>query len=202
MTAFYCLMTACGLSNQEAADFLGVSLGSIEGWKSGRRNAPDGVFSEMRTLWRSMMSAAQMAAETIEQSGVEETEIGLASDDHEAEHLGLPCVGAHRALLGMIIAMTDVRIAIVPRGSTSTSVDKKLVTEGKVVSVSNCGFVSVPVSEAEKTNPEVKKLVDKVKNNEIAATAPCDSMYLSWTEDDLARLDTAILEAFGPANQA
>ena len=64
--------------------------------------------------------AASQALDVWEAEGQPaEIEIGLASDDHEAQSLGWPCVGAHLAVIRrMWEAMPDVRVSVVPRGST------------------------------------------------------------------------------------
>jgi DNA-binding transcriptional regulator YiaG len=50
MTDFYKLVLRCGLSLQGAASLLGVSYDSVRSWKSGRRNPPAGVTSDLTEL--------------------------------------------------------------------------------------------------------------------------------------------------------
>ncbi|BCI68044.1 hypothetical protein [Acetobacter aceti] len=123
MTAFSCLTAACGLSNREAAEFLKVSLKSVEAWKSpdNKRNAGDGVINELKDLWKSLFNSALEAAQKIDQAEQKHIEVGLASDDYEAQQLGLPCVGAHKAMIGILIALTHADVEVVPRGSTVAS---------------------------------------------------------------------------------
>ena len=45
-------------------------------------------------------------------------ELGLATDDAEARQLGLPCVGAHEALVGLVAARLDRPVKVMPRAST------------------------------------------------------------------------------------
>jgi len=49
-------------------------------------------------------------------------EIGIAVDDIEAQCLGWPCVGTHRAVIRNVVELAPEeikhRIVIVPRGST------------------------------------------------------------------------------------
>jgi len=45
-------------------------------------------------------------------------ELGFAGDDDEARALGWPCVGAHGALLGLIVARAPAQCIVVRRGST------------------------------------------------------------------------------------
>ena len=47
LTEFNKLLTACGLSLQGAATLLKVSYESVRSWKSGRRNCPAGVLSDL-----------------------------------------------------------------------------------------------------------------------------------------------------------
>lgn len=46
----------CGLSQQEAADYLDVSLSTVKSWCSGRRTLPVGVWRELGQLYHDMRS--------------------------------------------------------------------------------------------------------------------------------------------------
>ena len=60
MTTLYnMLREASGLSQQEAADFHGVSLSSVNKWCRGARNAPPGVEAEMCELIRDILETAK-----------------------------------------------------------------------------------------------------------------------------------------------
>jgi len=123
MTLFALLLDRCGLSYREAADFLSMRLDSVKSCAVGRRTAPPGAIAELRALYRQIERAADeavgdMRALIKKRGAPEEIELGIASDDHEAQSLGLPCVGAHAALLGLVAARLDVPVIIVPRGST------------------------------------------------------------------------------------
>lgn len=48
----------------------------------------------------------------------DEIEIGYPADDHEAQSLGWPCVEAWAAMAARVLAASDTRIRLVPRGST------------------------------------------------------------------------------------
>jgi hypothetical protein len=47
-----------------------------------------------------------------------EIEVGYPVDDHEAQTLDFPCIGAWRAAMARAIAETDRAVILVPRGST------------------------------------------------------------------------------------
>lgn len=120
MTPYALLKLRCGLSHQEAAALHGVRLDTVQSWVIGRNQAPAGAIAELRTLYRQIDTTAHEAALRIRRMRPQPdtVELGLASDDHEAHQLGLPCVGAHRALLGLVVARVALPVRIVPRGST------------------------------------------------------------------------------------
>lgn len=125
-TVFALLRQVCGLSYQEAAGLLRARFDSVKSWESGRRRAPDGALAELASLAARIDKAAGEALAQMEELSAshgrpEEIELGLASDDHEAQALGWPCVGAHRAVLVCVVARgmaEGYRFRVVPRGST------------------------------------------------------------------------------------
>lgn len=126
MKSLYALLRErCGLSIREAASFHDVPNDTVVSWSSGRRNAPAGVIAELRELHATIeLAAAHGVAEIqslIRDRAPESIEIGLATDDHEAQQLGFPCVGAHAAALGRIAALIDLPIKIAPRGTTAAT---------------------------------------------------------------------------------
>lgn len=128
MTPFRLILDSSGLSVREAAVWLNVSHNSAESWAAGRRTVPEGVMAEMLDLIDRQGRAAEEALATIlgaaqDQGELPELiELGLASDDHEAQGLGWPTASAHAAVMRRLIeiAPDDVResIVLVPRGST------------------------------------------------------------------------------------
>jgi hypothetical protein len=119
VTLYALLLDRCGLSHREAAALSGVRLDTIKSWSSGRNRAPAGVLAELRTLYAQIERAAVEALGEIERHPeAEMIEIGLAADDHEAQALGWPCVGAQEAMLGLVVARCRRPVRIVPRGST------------------------------------------------------------------------------------
>lgn len=120
MTPFNLLRQLAGLSLQKTADALNVRLDTVKSWDSGRRGSPDGALHELRALIARQERAAAEALALIAKQRPAELELGYAADDHEAQSLGWPCVGAQAAVLGRILAgaPNDVKIHLVPRGST------------------------------------------------------------------------------------
>lgn len=103
----------------------------------GRRTCPDSVIDELLALSIRQDVAAQEAAlviaETAEQQGApEDIELGIATDDHEAQSLGWPCAGAHAAVIRKLIKLlpTDlvVLVKIVPRGATLATAAAEIKT--------------------------------------------------------------------------
>ena len=129
-TIFSLLCSACGLSHREAATLLGVSLDTAKKWSSGGRNPPERVLLELAGLAERIDAAADGALETIDAkveliaTDPDVIELGLAADDAEAQSLGWPCVGAHRAVLAMVVSRgmaEGYTFQIVPRGSTAVT---------------------------------------------------------------------------------
>jgi hypothetical protein len=121
MTLYGLLLQRCGLSHREAAALHGVRLDTVASWSAGRRGAPAGAIAELRALYRQVEAAAARvlaAIDAVEGDAPDMIELGLSADDHEAQALGWPCVGAHAAVLGIVAARTDRQVRIVPRGTT------------------------------------------------------------------------------------
>lgn len=118
MTPFGLLLQISGLSQREAAHFLSASPSSIDKMARGARSCPDGIITEMRSLIERQEVAADEALRLIEDQPPPEIEIGYPADDHEAQSLGWPCVGAWRGMAARIVASVDVPVTLVPRGST------------------------------------------------------------------------------------
>lgn len=121
MTLFPAILAACGLSQREAAELLGVRLDTVKSWSSGRRTVSPGALAELWALADRQETAARQAAQAWESQGrPAAVEIGIAADDHEARSLGWPCVGAHLAVVRRAWELVGDRAAVtvVPRGST------------------------------------------------------------------------------------
>lgn len=62
MSLFAACLRLVGLSQVEAADFLGVRLDTVKSWSSGRRKAPIGAFRELSALYLDQLDAAEAGA--------------------------------------------------------------------------------------------------------------------------------------------
>ncbi|WP_427024878.1 hypothetical protein ACP4J4_02755 [Aureimonas ureilytica] len=122
------LLSDCGLSRRDAASAFGVPPETVDHWRAEDDGVPIAVLDALTRLDRQIdATAEQTLARLAAMPGVERPdviELGVATTDEEARSLGLPCVGAHRALLGRIVVRGTIRghlFAIVPRGSTAAS---------------------------------------------------------------------------------
>lgn len=125
INVFSLLISRCGLSQREAANFLAVSINQIKKWSAGTRSPPPGVAVELRALNEKIENAAsafidQIHALEIVGTAPDVIELGIASDDTEARQppLNWPCVGAQAAAYGIVIARLDRDFRIVARGSS------------------------------------------------------------------------------------
>lgn len=62
MTTFRAALSICGLSQQEAADYIDVRLDTVKSWSSGRGNPPEGVWRTLADLYRRIEDAADFAS--------------------------------------------------------------------------------------------------------------------------------------------
>jgi hypothetical protein len=117
-TAIALIASRCGLSQREAAEFLNVRLDTVKNWCINRRFTPPGAIEQLRGLHaRIERAAAEALAQMSDLGGRPDVvELGLATDDAEAQTLGWPCVGAHAAVLGLVAARTALPVVVVPRG--------------------------------------------------------------------------------------
>lgn len=96
-TIFELLRTTCGLSQVEAAEFLGVSIDNIRSWGIGRRGAPENVLHRLHCLANDVEQAAQIRARKLKRL---KSAIDLDTIKNDS-----PALGAHHAMLGRIIAL-------------------------------------------------------------------------------------------------
>jgi hypothetical protein len=138
-TTFALISDRCGLSHRGSAAFLNVRIDTVKSWSSGRNPAPPWAIDALRKLYARIENAARQAgeqiADVIKKHGVlQEIELGIASDDYEAQRqpLGWPCVGAQAAMLGIVAARSSLSIKIVPRGTTlATAAAADALDQGK-----------------------------------------------------------------------
>ncbi|QPF81587.1 hypothetical protein IC762_17295 [Bradyrhizobium genosp. L] len=120
MASVYDLMReACGLSQQEAADFHVVRLDSVKSWCSDRRPAPINVITELQVLMRGIEAAGKAFAASLQPDyGRRAFIIGLPADDSDAETCGFPSKPAHvRAIAIAISRLPDgAAVDLVERG--------------------------------------------------------------------------------------
>lgn len=120
MTPAAALLRATGLSQSEAAEWLGVRLDSVRGWcRDGGSRLPPGVRDQLHTLAQRQRRAADETLAAITRApAAAEIEIGYASDDAEAQAMGWPCRAAQWQSLALVYASAARTVRLVPRGST------------------------------------------------------------------------------------
>lgn len=116
MTTYNALINASGLSLREAAAFHNVRPDTVKSWSSGRNGVPDGAVDEIYDLVARQLRAAREGAKMIKdivarQGCHEDIELGLASDDYEAQGFGWPTVSAHKVVLGLTIGLLPLDLA-------------------------------------------------------------------------------------------
>ena len=95
---FPALRVAAGLSQQDAADLLGVRLDTVKQWSSGRRSAPPNVLSRLKALLAAQEEEVARLAASF-RTGVIEFERALADSDDEARALGWPSAAVYNVIV-------------------------------------------------------------------------------------------------------
>lgn len=123
-TALRLALDACGLSQREAAELLGVRTDTVDKAARGKSATPAGWIRQLRELHAAQRASANETLKIISRqvaiAGPGEIELGFCADDTEARSLGFPCVGAHSAVLRMVWeSLPDAcAVTLVPRAST------------------------------------------------------------------------------------
>lgn len=82
MTTFKSAIYLCGLSQQGAADYLGVSLQSIKDWCRGKSAPPLGIWQMLSGLFRRIEDAADHAAGMLEPAQMDRAAMSnITADD-------------------------------------------------------------------------------------------------------------------------
>ncbi len=102
-TTFKSALSVCGLSQQQAADFLEVGLGTIKDWNSGRANPPRGVWVMLASLFEQIQDAADGAADVMSLDGIDPRAFNNLEAD--IRHDALPTEGALGAAGAMALLM-------------------------------------------------------------------------------------------------
>ena len=106
MTTFKASLAICGLSQQEAATFLDVSIQSIKDWCRGKSAPPPGVWAMLSDLYRRIETAAGFASSNLEPELMDRRVMNnvTADDGHDP----LPGSGDHiSGAMALLLAMQD-----------------------------------------------------------------------------------------------
>ena len=71
MSTFKSALSVCGLSQRQAAEYLGVSIQSVKHWSSGRTQPPGGVWEALADLLERVQDAADHAADSMAVDGID-----------------------------------------------------------------------------------------------------------------------------------
>jgi hypothetical protein len=71
---------------------------------------------------------------------------------------------------------------------------RRLKFRGLLITINSMERYSqpTPIAEAMKTDPELRKLLDKITRGEISLCSPFPGMEKPWTEEDKERLSQAL----------
>lgn len=108
MTTFKSALGLCGLSQQQAADYLEVSIDSVKAWSRGKTPPPPGVWDQMADLLERIEAAAKHAAAMLEPGGMDRAVMNNIDADSGENPLPAGADGAAGAL-ALLMAIRDTR---------------------------------------------------------------------------------------------
>ena len=111
MTPFSMLLHAGGFPPKEAARILEVREDTVRQWIKGRREPPIDALIAMATYVAHQVSVADEVIEQVVQDTEDSVELGIATDDAEAQSLGWPSALAQHRVIGRITADRSYRCA-------------------------------------------------------------------------------------------
>lgn len=103
--SFKYALSACGLSQAEAADYLSVNIDSIKHWSSDRRPVPSGVWSMLADLFERVQDAADFAAEHMAENGIHPA----AMSNIDADEGGDPLPGGATKVAGAMALLMAIK---------------------------------------------------------------------------------------------
>jgi hypothetical protein len=107
------LRVACGLSQQEAADFHEVRLDSIKSWCSDRRRAPVLVVAQLQVLMRNIERAGEEFAAKLKPDYAKNAcIIGMPQTEKDAKACGFPSLAAQMRAIAIAISRLPDGVAI------------------------------------------------------------------------------------------
>lgn len=72
MTTFKAALAICGLSETDAADYLGVPLAQIEAWHGGAASPPRDIWGRLAVIYSRIEDAATYASDDLEPEMIED----------------------------------------------------------------------------------------------------------------------------------
>ncbi len=107
MTLFSAALRLLGLSQAEAAEYLDVRPDTVKSWSAGRNRVPEGIWEELRALWRLQSRAAGEALALIDEHDPDE----IAPNPAGPLGAEWPSRGAHHAVLARVILESGRKVA-------------------------------------------------------------------------------------------
>lgn len=106
MTNFKNALTLCGLSSQEASEFLGVSKSTVDSMTSGRRPVSDKSWRAVSDLWQRISAAADETRVALQAGANKGTDPRLDGD----KMAGLEHGDLHASAIGVAVALATLQV--------------------------------------------------------------------------------------------
>lgn len=122
MTPYAALKKLAGLSLREASNFHDVGVDTVKSWNSGRSQAPESAFAQLRELIQTQEECAKDALAAISAFPGSEAATIYVSSDAEAKQRGWPCQGAWFAFVGRVVVKSPIPVVFESKASSKFGV--------------------------------------------------------------------------------
>lgn len=108
MTTFKHALMICGLTQSEAADFLGVRIDTVKSWSAGRNAPPEGVWKLLASLFNQIQDAADGAADAMALDGIDPRAWNNIEADIQGDELPTPGALKAAGAAALLMAVSDI----------------------------------------------------------------------------------------------
>ncbi|WP_194094617.1 helix-turn-helix transcriptional regulator [Marivivens aquimaris] len=106
MTTFKAALGICGLSQQEAADFLDVSVQTVKNWSRGKGDPSLGVWISLADLYAGIEDEAEDGAKAIDIDGMDRAALNTPAVQYH-HHTGGVDASASASAMALLIAIRN-----------------------------------------------------------------------------------------------
>lgn len=112
MTTFKTALSLCGMTQSEAADFLGVRLDTVKSWCSDQnpKSPPEHAWRLLASLFQQIQDAADGAADTMALDGIDPRAYNMIEADIPGNELPTSAALKAAGAMALLMAIEDSEV--------------------------------------------------------------------------------------------